>query len=229
MNGRSKNTSSEEMKEMRLELARQLGLQAIHPDARNAAVVAVNRLVQGSRDYGPPLAQGKCLIGQKTADNPGYIKLSVSLGSKTQYDHQVLLQQLLVELKHGQKWLTKMKARNLLCSHLCHNPLCVLPDHILMETAKANMRRVSCSRLGHCLGPLVRGHPDTRCVLPIPDQARIAEIVRELKGPTVVQADCDSSEEPMEIDEESESSSRSPEAPQESDEVICLDTSEDSS
>ena len=36
-------------------------------------------------------------------------------------------------------------------SHLCHNSLCVNPDHLVAETHAANVERLSCHALGHCI------------------------------------------------------------------------------
>ena len=35
-------------------------------------------------------------------------------------------------------------------SHLCHNKLCVNPDHLILETPNNNMLRIHCRRAGVC-------------------------------------------------------------------------------
>lgn len=36
------------------------------------------------------------------------------------------------------------------CSHLCHNKLCVNPDHISLEDHATNQERIHCKGQGHC-------------------------------------------------------------------------------
>ena len=36
------------------------------------------------------------------------------------------------------------------CSHLCHNKLCVNPDHITLENHATNQERIHCKGQGHC-------------------------------------------------------------------------------
>lgn len=40
--------------------------------------------------------------------------------------------------------------RGLHCSHLCHNPLCVEPSHLVAEDPKFNTRRNACKEQGKC-------------------------------------------------------------------------------
>lgn len=41
-------------------------------------------------------------------------------------------------------------ARGLHCSHLCHNPMCVEPSHLVAEDPKSNTGRNACKECGNC-------------------------------------------------------------------------------
>jgi hypothetical protein len=50
------------------------------------------------------------------------------------------------------------------CSHICHNTLCVNPDHITLELHGINNNRQHCVHLGYCM----ENHGDLpRCLLPM--------------------------------------------------------------
>lgn len=50
-------------------------------------------------------------------------------------------------------------ADNLEVSHLCHNKLCIRPDHLILESHEANCERKSCQLLGQCVR-----HHDPPCI-----------------------------------------------------------------
>jgi Zinc-binding loop region of homing endonuclease len=172
--------------DMKPRLCRELGLAYIHPDARSKVVVAVNRLVAGCPSYPIYRRRGLCKLGRKNPDTNGYIRLSLPIeppGIIPKHRNEYL-QHLLLELRYGWAWVQEKKnsTPKVEASHLCHRKRCLYPRHVLMEPPKANRARDVCKDVGHCMGSAVRGHAPTRCVLPVPNDERIAEIVGVLLG-----------------------------------------------
>lgn len=52
----------------------------------------------------------------------------------------------------GLEDMDDMKEGGMVVSHLCHNSLCLLPQHLSMESDTVNGRRAYCVHTGHCTG-----------------------------------------------------------------------------
>jgi len=89
----------------------------------------------------PYLQKGFCrLCLLKPNKEGGYVQLSAEGANKF-----AMLQEVLV-------WSRGVTERVLgeQCSHLCGNPLCLVAEHIIMESAKDNNNRKGCLVVGDC-------------------------------------------------------------------------------
>jgi hypothetical protein len=178
---RSAVRSSKSLQAMKVELAEAVGIPGIHNDARKCiiepmyslVVAGQNRSIPGGRAalYGPAVRDGPCLHGQKSPDTSGYLK--VTLGKKN-----VLVHQLLVELRIGISAFQEGKAEKRQCSHFCHTKTCVVAAHVQMELPAENRSREGCLRAGFCLRPCQPGHPPpTDCALPKATAQQVTDLI----------------------------------------------------
>lgn len=69
-------------------------------------------------------------------------------------------------------------------SHLCHNPGCLHPGHLIIEHPAANNRRSSCNRDGRCTNDCFLGQHACKLNLVRDKDALLAEAVQIYKDNT---------------------------------------------
>ncbi|KAK9372954.1 zinc-binding loop region of homing endonuclease-domain-containing protein, partial [Lipomyces chichibuensis] len=137
---------------------------ADHPPkkfARERWVAAIDRLVQGYRgntfgSFIPPavIAPNGCHLPQRSTTEAGYIKIqpvAVFTGhadkdepNKTRVEFQ-LASRVVCYLTKSEDDVYNLLYRGYEASHLCHQPKCINPDHLVVETNRANISRRICS------------------------------------------------------------------------------------
>lgn len=93
---------------------------------------------------------GECILWTGSTDRHGYGKKKVKWpegDQKVERVHRVayMLNTRLVSLPHSDA-----SGAFLDVSHICHNKLCINPDHLVLETHLANMSRIHCHYSGVC-------------------------------------------------------------------------------
>lgn len=111
-----------------------------------------SRMMQGTRTT----EKGCQLVQLVPTKAKGYAQVSV----KGVADKKVLAHVLAFWVAHG----PFLAADGLDVSHLCHNPLCVNPEHLVRESKEANQRRKGCPGTIRCPCPCGHKFSACRCV-----------------------------------------------------------------
>lgn len=164
------------LQKMKVELAKSLDLLAIDADVADKYVIGMYRLViTGSTQagYQPAISHNRCLIGQKTPDPSGYIK--VNCGDSNDYSQRVIMRLVLGSREFEAKGAMQ-------ASHLCHNKLCLNAAHINMETPLENVARKTCVKFGFCMQKYAKNHNEVKCVFPPKSQEEVRRLLEDLSG-----------------------------------------------
>jgi hypothetical protein len=86
---------------------------------------------------------GQCLLYDGSTNEGGYGRIGQNMGDKwvPVYCHRLSYMK-----NHPDEHITGN------ISHLCHNKVCVLPEHLSHEPGWVNQRRRYCVNKGHCIG-----------------------------------------------------------------------------
>lgn len=91
------------------------------------------------------ILQGHCHIWSKSVNSRGYPMIKISVTG--QGSHTYLAHRIIYSLHHN----TILRNKFIHISHLCHNKLCINPDHLSLEPPSINMARNTCKIEGSCL------------------------------------------------------------------------------
>jgi len=95
---------------------------------------------------------GDCLESFRYLSKDGYPELQVSQGySEKRISIPIYV---LIVWKSGTKLpgLRNKHGKRFSVSHLCGNKLCINRHHLVVETMKINIQRISCHSVGKCVG-----------------------------------------------------------------------------
>jgi len=144
----------------------------------NLVQQAINRVKTGIDPYFGPYQTNstKCWLAMKTKNKKsgtkGYCKIKVGGlkkgggGRAEYYVHHLIL------ILHNRKDELRQLADGKQVSHLCHNPNCFQPEHLVVEDAAVNLSRNKCIRVSCpcCKTIFSNCTHQPQCILSLPEK-----------------------------------------------------------
>ena len=97
--------------------------------------------------------QLSCTLWQGTPDKDGYGKQQVKWPDGSRSTEKAHRLSYMISKKLTRNEVPRMSPLDAVldCSHLCHDKLCVNPQHLILEPRHVNMDRKRCAREGFCM------------------------------------------------------------------------------